>query len=678
MRIMNDKFEEKYMNSPLRQSLFNWYDFDPEGALLEIGADFGTVTGFFSGKLRSVTAVAFSEEEKKVTEERVRECENVSVVYGRLPDVLLSVGREQGLLHAGYDYIVVKDCFYDKPAEILRACMMLLKPEGRLLALFTNRYGMKYFCGAKDPFTGVVFDGVGGYLRSDTKYTGRGYSHSEVENILRETGVDNYKFYYPLPDSRMPQVICTDDYRNGKSIAERLVDYDYQDRSVFIPEHRMLSEVIDDGALGFMANSFLVEICADTGIPKNDVIFAVTTTDRGEKYGVVTSVRRDGRVIKRPIYKEGEKYLKRLYKYTEKLKARCVPVIPVELCEDKRGLYIEMEYMDKEPLSDALVRIVKEDKKLFFDIFDEIKEYIDMSADVSNNDEGEEVLLNAYIDLAPLNAFYIGGEFGRDIIFYDQEFVAQYCPVLFPIYRTLFYFYQSKKEVEQYVPLSEMYERYGIDDEMKAYFAEIEKDFIYNLRQFKKYEGLFEIAAPDYDRFSKTMNDITVLLSEDASKDMSEEKKKTSNEAVSKPYHIGYVPGVYDLFHKGHLILFERCKERCDYLIVGVLTDELVEYYKGKKPVISYEDRARVIEGLRCVDEVVPVDFSNTDKIAAWEQLHYDCHFSGNDHANHWNDIIEELHKRGAEMEFFPYTEGISSTSIKKSVKNASSSNESK
>ena len=72
-----------------------------------------------------------------------------------------------------------------------------------------------------------------------------------------------------------------------------------------------------------------------------------------------------------------------------------------------------------------------------------------------------------------------------------------------------------------------------------------------------------------------------------------------------------------------------------------------------------------VIRGLKAVDEVIPVDFSNTDKLDAWEQIHYDCHFSGDDHVNHWNDVWQELKKRGSNMEFFSYTEGISSTSIK-------------
>ena len=132
-----------------------------------------------------------------------------------------------------------------------------------------------------------------------------------------------------------------------------------------------------------------------------------------------------------------------------------------------------------------------------------------------------------------------------------------------------------------------------------------------------------------------------------------------------KRYKIGYVPGVYDLFHVGHLNLIERCKERCEYLIVGVLKDELVDFYKHKKPFIPYEERARIVAALRDVDEVVPVDFNNTDKVDAWHLYHYDCHFSGSDHGEDWHEVCERLRALGANMEFFPYTEGISSTKIR-------------
>lgn len=132
-----------------------------------------------------------------------------------------------------------------------------------------------------------------------------------------------------------------------------------------------------------------------------------------------------------------------------------------------------------------------------------------------------------------------------------------------------------------------------------------------------------------------------------------------------KPYRIGYVPGVFDLFHIGHLNLLRNAKSRCEYLIAGVLTDELVEHFKKRSPVIPYTQRAAIVAAISCVDRVVPVDFSNTRKIDAWKRYHYDCHFSANDHGADWTKDLQELRAVGSNMEFFEYTKAISSTQIR-------------
>lgn len=136
----------------------------------------------------------------------------------------------------------------------------------------------------------------------------------------------------------------------------------------------------------------------------------------------------------------------------------------------------------------------------------------------------------------------------------------------------------------------------------------------------------------------------------------------------AKPYNIGYVPGAFDLFHIGHLNLLRNAKSRCEYLIAGVLTDELIEHFKGKKPIIPYVQRAAIVESVRYVDRVVPVDFSNTVKIDAWHKYHFDCHFSGNDHGADWNADIKQLAEVGSKMEFFQYSAANSSTKIKKEL----------
>lgn len=140
-----------------------------------------------------------------------------------------------------------------------------------------------------------------------------------------------------------------------------------------------------------------------------------------------------------------------------------------------------------------------------------------------------------------------------------------------------------------------------------------------------------------------------------------------SNE--SKLYKIGYVPGAFDLFHVGHLNLLRNSKSRCEYLIAGVLTDQLIEHFKGRKPVIPYAQRAAIVETIRYVDRVVPVDFNNTVKIDAWNKYHFDCHFSGNDHGADWEIDIKQLATVGAKMEFFQYSRANSSTEIKNKIK---------
>lgn len=135
-----------------------------------------------------------------------------------------------------------------------------------------------------------------------------------------------------------------------------------------------------------------------------------------------------------------------------------------------------------------------------------------------------------------------------------------------------------------------------------------------------------------------------------------------------KKYKSGYVQGTFDLFHVGHLNLFKRAKERCDYLIAGVVSDELNEAYKGAKPYVPYEERAALVGACKYVDEVIRVDVGRDDKIKIWEEHPFDCHFCGDDHGN-WDNLIKALHERGSEVEFFPYTESTSSTRLREELK---------
>lgn len=137
-----------------------------------------------------------------------------------------------------------------------------------------------------------------------------------------------------------------------------------------------------------------------------------------------------------------------------------------------------------------------------------------------------------------------------------------------------------------------------------------------------------------------------------------------------KEYKIGYVAGVFDLFHIGHLNLIRRAKEKCEYLIVGVLTDELVVHFKGQKPYIPFEERKEIIGALKYVDKAVGVNMDNIDKMAAWELYKFDCLFSGDDYVNNETWMIDKkrLNQVGSDIQFFGYTKSTSSTQIKEVI----------
>lgn len=92
---------------------------------------------------------------------------------------------------------------------------------------------------------------------------------------------------------------------------------------------------------------------------------------------------------------------------------------------------------------------------------------------------------------------------------------------------------------------------------------------------------------------------------------------------------IGYTTGVYDMFHMGHLNILKRAKEQCDYLIVGVSTDELVQHDKNKTPIIPFADRCAIVESIKYVDQVVAQE--NKNKYEAWEKYHFNKMFVGSD-----------------------------------------------
>lgn len=145
-------------------------------------------------------------------------------------------------------------------------------------------------------------------------------------------------------------------------------------------------------------------------------------------------------------------------------------------------------------------------------------------------------------------------------------------------------------------------------------------------------------------------------------------RARTARTLYLRPARVGYVPGAWDMFHIGHLRMIKRARELCDYLIVGVVTDEALYAAKQKLPVVPLEERMEVVGSIAGVDRVV-VD-TGSDKRIAWEQLRFEVLFKGDD----WKgqpkgDRLElDMASRGVEVHYLPYTGTTSSTLLRKKL----------
>ena len=119
------------------------------------------------------------------------------------------------------------------------------------------------------------------------------------------------------------------------------------------------------------------------------------------------------------------------------------------------------------------------------------------------------------------------------------------------------------------------------------------------------------------------------------------------------------------MFHVGHLNIIRRAKEQCDYLIVGVTTDDLCLRRKNKLPIICEADRMAIVEAIRYVDKVVPQ--SDMDKIKPVKEYGVNVVFVGSDWkgTESWNRYEQEFAMVGCNVVYLDHTDGISSTILR-------------
>lgn len=464
-----------YHLSTLRTSILNWYEFKEESILLEVGGELGALTGLFCDKCSQVTVTEKAAENAEIIASRYRNRNNLSVMACDIDDIpeekfkdsfdYIVVGKE--LEYKGYGYWNPE--FY---CAFLKKLVRWLKPDGKLLIITENRYGIKYLCGTRDPHTGIPFDGINKYPGGSKGYS---FSRRELAEVIEGAGIKKFQFFYPLPDSRFPQLIYTDEYKDKRNINERLNFYDPAQDTLLVPERSLYNDIMDNDVLHFLSNSFLIE-CSNGEL--SSLLYAVVSTERTRDRAFSTAIYRSGIVKKKYLFPQGKGVLYQSFLAIKELQNRGIPVVS----HSWKGESIEMPFRHEEGFTAVLHKTVVKDPERFEKLIEKWYQYILKSSEHVEEEKSENqfgpVLWKGYIDLVPANAFCSGEE----IFFYDQEFIREKCPANYIFFRGLKYTYMSMWDMERYYPVKKIREKYGISEKAWNAFEMEEEAFIAGIR----------------------------------------------------------------------------------------------------------------------------------------------------------------------------------------------------
>lgn len=225
----NPNLDYMYALSDIRENLLEWYQFEENASLLQIGSDYGALTGLYSRRVKEVTVLESNQNNISFNRLRHQKRDNIKYVTGSLD----TFKEEQ------FDYVVMVGSLEEPYEEQIEKAKALLKPEGKLILSLCNRLGLKYQAGA---------------VSDQTKLS----RQELLELLCGESETEgNVEFYYPMPDYKLPVTIYSDSYLPSKGdLTHAILAYDYP-KYLRFDLGKMFDEVCEGKQFQTFANSFL-------------------------------------------------------------------------------------------------------------------------------------------------------------------------------------------------------------------------------------------------------------------------------------------------------------------------------------------------------------------------------------------------------------------------------------
>ena len=200
--------KEMYYLSDSSQNILNWYPFEKEDIILEIGGDLGELTQVFIENCKEVVTIEPNLIKAKAIGKRYEKSKNLEVIVGNFKNIKLDKKFKFITLIGIIDKIKeIMDQSDVKLTDLVKTLEPYLLENGKFLIAVDNKFGLRYFSGDPENILNKKFVSLNGYNNESEKT--ETFTKARLEKNFKEMGY-NINFYYPLPDYKLPNVIFSD------------------------------------------------------------------------------------------------------------------------------------------------------------------------------------------------------------------------------------------------------------------------------------------------------------------------------------------------------------------------------------------------------------------------------------------------------------------------------------
>lgn len=470
-----------YHLSNVRKNVVNWYPFKKNSTILEVGAGMGAITSELCKHAKRVTSIELSKKRATAIAERNKNTDNLEIIVGNFQDIILEKKYDYILLNGVLEYSELYINSDSPYTDFINRLKSNLKPDGKILIAIENKFGLKYWCGAKEDHTGIMYDGINNYPISHKIRT---FSKKELEQIASDCNM-KINFYYMFPDYKFPKVIYTDQSLKDGVYAD-YTPYYCSKMNLLIDEHQTYREVYNNGMIPFFANSYFLELSQNSN-PIEISFVKYNNEYRKSKYDICTYLK-NNRFYKRAMTESANEHLKNIVKISRELIDSGIQVVPSIVENDE--IYTERvvgeclhNKMQHEYENGKLEEVIKD----FEQINQIIKKMNTKVIEIPKNNvfknygiKVSEKLLHSMtfysksvIDIVPMNIMIVNNVY----LLIDQEWSEVALPMEYIMYRSIINFFALVED--KYRLQEKLFKQYKINSKL---FEELDHKIIGNIR----------------------------------------------------------------------------------------------------------------------------------------------------------------------------------------------------